>query len=68
MNTLAVIRRKMLRQLAVLAGAGIALVVTMPNANAVPSYARQTGSECAACHGTHDIAPPTALLTDGARD
>lgn len=50
MNTLAVIRRKMLRQLAVLAGAGIALVVTMPNANAVPSYARQTGSECAACH------------------
>ena len=30
--------------------AGSALLAAMPSAQAVPSYARQTGSECAACH------------------
>lgn len=55
MNIMAVFRRTLLRQsglrkLAVLAGAGIAFSLSMQSANALPSYARQTGSECASCH------------------
>jgi hypothetical protein len=34
----------------VFAGIGALLGMAMPAAHAVPSYARQTGSECAACH------------------
>ena len=33
-----------------LAGVGLALALSASMAQAVPSYARQTGSECAACH------------------
>uniref|UniRef100_Q47FP9 Probable cytochrome c1 protein n=1 Tax=Dechloromonas aromatica (strain RCB) TaxID=159087 RepID=Q47FP9_DECAR len=55
MNIMAVFRRTILRQsglrkLAVLAGAGIAFALSIQSANALPSYARQTGSECASCH------------------
>jgi len=38
------------RKLAILAGFGATLAMTIPTAQAVPSYARQTGSECASCH------------------
>ncbi|MBS1131394.1 MAG: putative cytochrome c1 precursor protein [Proteobacteria bacterium] len=55
MNIMAVFRRTILRQsglrkLAVLAGAGVVLSLSIQSANALPSYARQTGSECASCH------------------
>src|SRR5574343_200002 len=46
----AVARHPAARRLAVLAGVGSALIMAVPAAQAVPSYARQTGSECAACH------------------
>jgi hypothetical protein len=35
---------------AALIGGGVVLALSMSTANAVPSYARQTGSECTACH------------------
>ena len=55
MSIMAVFRKRAwrqsgLRKLAVLAGAGIAFSLSMQSANALPSYARQTGSECASCH------------------
>ena len=42
--------RRDLRQGLRLLGAGLALILASSAAQAVPSYARQTGSECAACH------------------
>jgi hypothetical protein len=39
-----------MHQLIKLLGIGIALATAASAAQAVPSYARQTGSECAACH------------------
>ncbi len=50
MTILTMLRNAAARRLAVLAGVGSALLMAMPAAQAVPSYARQTGSECAACH------------------
>ena len=55
MNFLTYLRRAAqrpaaLRKLAILAGFGATLAMTIPTAQAVPSYARQTGSECASCH------------------
>jgi hypothetical protein len=38
------------RKIAALLGAGLTLSLAAPMAQALPSYARQTGSECAACH------------------
>jgi len=46
----AIRRHAGLKHLVLLAGAGAALATTIPSAQAVPSYARQTGSECASCH------------------
>lgn len=46
----AIVQHGALQQLVLLVGVGATLAITTPNANAVPSYARQTGSECAACH------------------
>jgi hypothetical protein len=38
--------------------AGAALIVDLPEANALPSYARQTGQQCAACHnGFPELTP-----------
>jgi hypothetical protein len=37
-------------RVAALIGGGVMLALSMSTAQAVPSYARQTGSECAACH------------------
>lgn len=45
-----VLRHPVFRRAATLIGAGVVLALSIPAANAVPSYARQTGSECAACH------------------
>ena len=39
-----------LRQLRTLALGLVGLVAGLPSAHAVPSFARQTGQECAACH------------------
>src|SRR5574343_718833 len=38
------------RRMASVLGLGALALASVPNAQAVPSYARQTGSECAACH------------------
>src|SRR5574343_1906407 len=38
------------RRMASVLGLGTLALASVPNAQAVPSYARQTGSECAACH------------------
>ncbi|MBL8454114.1 MAG: hypothetical protein JNK97_15345, partial [Zoogloea sp.] len=39
-----------LRQLRTLALGLVGLVAGLPSAHAVPSFARQTGQDCAACH------------------
>src|SRR5579864_2697637 len=54
-----VIRPKFLRRMAASAAfAMLALILADPNANALPSYARQTGQQCAACHnGFPELTP-----------
>lgn len=44
------LRHAGIRRVAALIGGGLALALSMSAAQAVPSYARQTGSECASCH------------------
>jgi hypothetical protein len=44
------LRHTAIHRTAVLIGSGVVLALSMSTANAVPSYARQTGSECVACH------------------
>jgi len=44
------LRHQGLRRAASLIGGGLVLALSISTANAVPSYARQTWSECAACH------------------
>lgn len=46
----AIARPSGLRRLALYVGIGVTLAGSIPHADAVPSYARQTGSECASCH------------------
>ena len=48
-----------LRRIAALGAASfVALVLAVPDANALPSYARQTGQQCAACHnGFPELTP-----------
>jgi len=51
-------RSASLRRMAVLLLAPFALLLAAPGAHALPSYARQTGQECAACHnGFPELTP-----------
>lgn len=54
-----VVKLNSLRHLAALAAlSALALILAIPGANALPSYARQTGQQCAACHnGFPELTP-----------